>query len=108
MREADPKLVDFELDLYWAAYADQNPLALFAKYPGRFAMWHVKDMQVVQGTKSMAPVGQGTLDFKSMFAHAGESGMKHFFVEHDTAATVPGGPLASIQTSYANLRQLLS
>jgi sugar phosphate isomerase/epimerase len=108
MREADPALVDFELDLYWAAYADQAPLALFAKYPGRFPMWHVKDMQVSQGTKSMVSVGQGTIDFKSIFAHARESGMRHFFVEHDNAATAPGGPLASIQASYTNLRQLLS
>lgn len=107
MRETDPKLVDFELDLYWAAFADQDPIALFAKYPGRFTMWHVKDMQVTSGTKGMAPVGRGTLDFKNIFAHARESGMKHFFVEHDNAATT-GGSLASIQTSYTYLRQLLA
>jgi sugar phosphate isomerase/epimerase len=108
MRESDPRLVDFELDLYWAAFADQDPLTLFAKFPGRFPMWHVKDMQISQGTKSMVSVGQGTLDFKSIFSRARESGMRHFFVEHDNAASVPGGPLVSIQTSYTNLRQLLS
>ena len=108
MRETDPALVDFELDLYWAVFADQDPLALFRKYPGRFAMWHVKDMQVTGTTKSMTPVGGGTIDFRTIFAHAGESGMKHFFVEHDTAASFPGGSLASIAASYAHLRQILS
>jgi sugar phosphate isomerase/epimerase len=99
--------VDFEMDLYWTAFADQDPLALFAKYPGRFAMWHVKDL-VITPAKGMAPVGQGTLNFKAMFAKARQAGMKHFFVEHDTAASVPGGSLASIQTSYTNLRQILA
>ena len=106
MRDTDPALVDFELDLYWTAFADQDPLALFAKYPGRFAMWHVKDLLLTQGAKSMVPVGRGTLDFKTMFAHAGEAGMKHFFVEHDNAATT-GGSITSVQTSFDNLRELL-
>jgi len=103
----DPKLVDFELDLYWASFADQKPLELFARYPGRFAMWHVKDLLLTNGTKGMAPVGGGTIDFKSFFAHRKESGMKHFFVEHDSAAQYPGGSLASIQASYTYLHQLL-
>ena len=108
VQETDPKLVDFELDLYWAKFADQDPLALFAKYPGRFAMWHVKDMVVTGTQKGMSPVGKGTIDFKSIFAHARQSGMKYFFVEHDTAAQYPGGSLASAQASYDYLHQLLT
>ena len=106
--EVDPKLLDFELDLYWARFADQDPLALFAKYPGRFAMWHVKDLQVTGGTKGMTPVGLGSRGFKNYFAHARESGMKDFFVEHDSAAQYPGGSLASVQASYQYLHQLLA
>jgi sugar phosphate isomerase/epimerase len=107
MRETDPALVDFELDLYWTVFADQDPLALFAKYPGRFTMWHVKDMQRdAEGKKAMAPVGRGTIDFKTMFANAGKSGLRYFFVEHDNAATT-GGSMASVQASYTHLHQLL-
>jgi len=106
--EVDPKLLDFELDLYWARFADQDPLALFAKHPGRFAMWHVKDMVVTDDKKGMSPVGKGTIDFKSYFAHAQQSGLKHFFVEHDSAAQYPGGSLASVQASYQYLHQLLA
>jgi sugar phosphate isomerase/epimerase len=108
LKEVDPKLVDFELDLYWARFADQDPLALFAKYPGRFTMWHVKDMSVTGTMKGMTPVGKGTIDFKSIFARASQSGMKYFFVEHDSAAQFPGGSLASVQASYDYLRQLLT
>jgi sugar phosphate isomerase/epimerase len=106
--EVDPKLVDFELDLYWANFAGQDPLALFAKHPGRFAMWHVKDMVVTDDKKGMSPVGKGTIDFKSYFAHAQQSGLKHFFVEHDSAAQYPGGSLASIEASYQYLHQMLA
>jgi len=106
--EVDPKLVDFELDLYWARFADQDPLALFAKHPGRFAMWHVKDMVVTDDKKGMSPVGKGTIDFKAYFANAQQSGLKHFFVEHDSAAQYPGGSLASVQASYQYLHQLLA
>ena len=74
VKETDPKLVDFELDLYWAKFADQDPVALFAKYPGRFAMWHVKDMVVTGTQKGMTPVGKGTIDFKSIFAQRGSVG----------------------------------
>lgn len=108
VKEVDPKLVDMELDIYWATFADQNPVALFAKYPGRFAMWHVKDLAVTDGKKGMTPVGKGTIDYKSIFAHAREAGMKYFFVEHDTAAQYPGGSLASAQASYEYLHQLLA
>ena len=108
VKEVDPKLVDFELDLYWARFADQDPVALFAKYPGRFTMWHVKDMSVTGTQKGMTPVGKGTMDFKAIFARARESGMKYFFVEHDNAAQYQGGSLASVQASYDFLRQLLA
>ena len=106
--EVDPKLVDFELDLYWARFAGQDPLALFARHPGRFTMWHVKDMVVADDKKSMSPVGKGTIDFKSYFAHAQQSGLKYFFVEHDSAAQYPGGSLASVEASYQYLHQLLA
>jgi sugar phosphate isomerase/epimerase len=108
VRETDPALVDFECDLYWATHAGVDPVQLFAKYPGRFAMWHVKDMRDPQGTKAMTPVGQGTIDFKRIFAHASESGLRYFFVEHDDAAKWPGGSLASLEASANYLKQLLA
>jgi sugar phosphate isomerase/epimerase len=40
----DPSLVTFEMDLGWARVASQDPVEWFRRYPGRFKMWHVKDM----------------------------------------------------------------
>ena len=104
--ETDPALVDFELDLYWSVHGGRDPIQFFQRYPGRFPLWHVKDMRNPQGGKEMTPVGQGSIDFRNIFAHARQSGMRHFFVEHDNAAQT-GGSIASIQASYTHLRGIL-
>lgn len=104
LAETDPNLVDFEIDIYWAVKAGQDPIALFAQHPGRFPLWHVKDMTDRAGAQKMADVGTGELDFAAMFAQRQRAGLTHFFVERDD----PTDSLASIRTSYANLRRLLS
>ena len=82
-----------ELDLYWITKGKQDPLAYFAKYPGRFPMVHVKDMT---GNGAMMNVGQGHIDWPTIFAKRREAGIEHFFVEHDK----PKSPLEDIKASY--------
>jgi sugar phosphate isomerase/epimerase len=106
LRETDPDLVDFQLDLYWAHHAGRDPARLFEQYPGRFTMWHVKDMRDPQDTREMVPVGQGEIDFRDLFRRADQSGLRHFFVEHDNAAETVGS-LTSIEASYRHLREIL-
>ncbi|WP_421942626.1 sugar phosphate isomerase/epimerase family protein [Pedobacter sp.] len=96
LTETDKKLVNFELDLYWAVRSGNDPLALFKKYPGRFPMWHVKDMDKAKPEWN-TEVGKGSIDFKSIFAQAKLSGMKNFFVEHET--NYNPNPIESIKTS---------
>ena len=126
LTETDPAFVNFELDLLWATVAGQDPVAMFQKYPGRFVMWHVKDVKGVDAARatatstegstiqklqkiggSLAAVGTGDIDFKRIFAAANVSGMKHFFVENDSAPQTASS-LADIETSYRNLRQILA
>lgn len=99
LEETDPELVDFEIDLFWIAKGGQDPLRYFERYPGRFALCHVKDMAA---DGEMVEVGRGEIDFAAIFAHAEQAGLKHFFVEHDE----PADPLASIATSYRHLEAL--
>jgi sugar phosphate isomerase/epimerase len=100
MKETDP-MVKMELDLYWVVKAGKNPLDLFAAHPRRFVMWHVKDMDTTE-KKFFTEVGHGSIDFKSIFAQAKLSGMKHFFVEQDFC---PGPPLESIAKSIDYLKK---
>ncbi len=93
-------LVKMELDLAWATKANQDPLDLFKQHPNRFPLWHVKDLD--KTTKNPTEVGSGYIDFKRIFDHAKDSGMKYFFVEQDAAPQ----PLQNITTSYNNLKKL--
>lgn len=101
LKNADPKLMTFELDLYWATKAGHNPVDIFKKYPGRFELWHVKDMEN-SADKFFAPVGTGTINFKEIFAHQKDSGLKYYFVEQD--ATRDNKPMDAIKTSIDNLK----
>lgn len=83
LNNTDKSLVDFELDLYWIVRSGNDPMQLFKKYPGRFTMWHVKDMDKINQDLN-TEIGKGAIDFKSIFAEAKLSGMKHFYIEHET------------------------
>ena len=80
LTSTDPGLVKMEMDIYWVYKAKQDPIALFKKYPGRFPLWHVKDMDNTPEQK-FTEVGHGVIPFKEIFTHAKEAGMKYFFNE---------------------------
>ena len=80
LEHLDPKYVNFQMDLYWVTKAGADPVAYFQKYPGRFKIWHVKDMDE-QGR--FAPVGKGSIDFARILKNAKLSGMKYYIVEQD-------------------------
>jgi len=103
LSELDPKLVGMEMDLYWMYVAGQNPLDYFTKYPGRFEQWHVKDMDKTDPRKQV-DVGTGRIDFKSIFANASQSGMKHFYIEQEQ---YPATSLESVRNSIINLKNAL-
>jgi len=76
-------LVKMEMDLYWISKAGHDPVQYFEKYPGRFHLWHVKDMEA--GTKAITEVGNGTIDFDRIFKARKKAGLKYWFVEQDTS-----------------------
>ena len=100
----DPELVDFEMDLYWVVRSGNNPLQLFNQHPGRFKMWHVKDMDKLNPNWN-AEIGTGTIDFKSIFAQAELAGMKRFFLEHET--NYKPNPIESAATSFNYIKKNL-
>lgn len=102
IKETDPALVTFEMDLYWVTRGGQNPIDYFKKYPGRFQLWHVKDM-VKTDDMFFAPVGTGRIDFPAIFAEKETAGMKYFFVEQDSFKDMD--PFESIEISYKYLNQ---
>ena len=141
--QTDPALVAFEMDLGWARVAGEDPVQWFTRYPGRFPMWHVKDIKGLAEAQARqaaafrdppaapagpppsgsppvigspgagpltgpAPMGEGEIDYRPIFAAWRQSGLQHFFVEQDLAMRWPGGALASLQTSYDYVRRLVA
>lgn len=98
--ETDPDLVKFELDLYWVTKSGNNPVEQFKTFEGRVPLWHVKDMADT-AEQGFAEVGEGTIDYKSIFDAKDVSGMKHYFVEQDQS----DDPFKSIETSFNNLKE---
>lgn len=97
----EPELVDFELDIFWIQKAGLNAQSYFEKYPGRFTMWHIKDMDkqfttaligekydkadfptIMKDTK-YTEVGTGAIDFINIAQYAQKSGLQYAFVEQD-------------------------
>lgn len=98
LSNTQPDLVKMEMDLYWTSKAGQDPIKYFEKYPGRFELWHVKDMSA--GAGEITEIGNGVIDFDRIFAARKKAGLKHWFVEQDTSK---GDMFESLKTSVANL-----
>lgn len=119
LAETDADLVAMELDIGWAVAAGQNPLEMFRQSPGRYEVWHVKDLSDLAALHAIADkvermaaarivsVGEGEIDYQAIFAQAALAGMKHFYVEQDSAPQ-SGDSIAAAGQSYRGLLRILS
>jgi len=87
MDNTQADLVHIELDLGWVIVGGKDPLDYFKKYPGRFPLWHLKDMNMTK--KESTEFGKGGLDIPAMMANQKASGVKHIFIEQEEYASTP-------------------
>lgn len=104
LTNTDPKLVTYELDLFWVVEPGKDPVAFFTKYPGRFSMAHVKDRDP-KNAKFSTIIGQGNLDLSKMMTAGQKAGVKHFFVEVEEYGSLT--PTESVQQSIAGMKKLV-
>ncbi len=79
-----PGLVHMEMDLGWVIAAGKDPLSYFSKYPGRFPLWHLKDMSLTE--KKSVEFGKGKVDIIGLMKQAKQAGMKYYFIEQEEYA----------------------
>lgn len=89
--------VCLEMDVFWVYHSGIDPVAMLKKYPGRWELFHVKDIRkgALRGigpgtTPGSAPptdnvaVGDGEIDWVAVLSTAEKLGAKHWFVEDET------------------------
>ena len=104
LRETDPQLVKLQIDLYWIAHGSKlSANEWFRRQPGRFVMWHVKDMH--KTSRDYTEVGNGSIDFTRIWPDAELAGLKHFFVEQGGNFT--HDPFRSVADSAEYVKRVL-
>jgi sugar phosphate isomerase/epimerase len=107
----DPKLVHFELDIFWVSVAGLDPVQMLDRYSGRIPLLHLKDK--AEGTplqynesvsrRAFKEVGSGVIQIPAVLKAANSAGVQHYFVEQDFT---PGNPLVSLRQSYDYLKRI--
>lgn len=80
MKQTDPDLVKLQMDMYWVMHSSNlTPKQLVNAQPGRFVMWHIKDMDKV--TRDYTELGNGSIDYTTLLPDPKKSGLEHFYIE---------------------------
>lgn len=104
MKETDPKLVKLQIDLYWVMHSSKrSPSELFSLQPGRFVMWHIKDMDKV--SRDYTEMGNGSIDYTKILPDATRSGMQYYYIEQGGNFAI--NPMDSITKSAAFFKKNL-
>tara|TARA_R110002051_G_scaffold73143_1_gene132817 strand:- start:8871 stop:9764 length:894 start_codon:yes stop_codon:yes gene_type:complete len=80
LKETDSALVKLQMDLYWVVRSSKlTPKELITKYPGRYVMWHIKDMDKV--TQDYTELGNGSIDYTEILPDPSLSGLQYYYLE---------------------------
>ena len=107
MKNTDPELVKLQMDMYWVVHSGQTPQKLIEAQPGRFVMWHIKDMDKV--TRDYTELGKGSIDYTTLIPDPELSGLEYYYLEQGGNFAVNSMQSAQESIDYfkANLAQYL-
>lgn len=111
LKETDPDLVFFEMDIFWTIAGKANPIQLLSDNAGRYKMLHLKDMKNLTYFKGngsnpdewvelfpqLLPAGEGVLPLKEILKMANQTGVEHYFIEQDSAPN----PIENINSAFS-------
>jgi sugar phosphate isomerase/epimerase len=101
VHDTNPDLVAFEMDVFWVYLPGVDPVQLLAKYPGRWALMHLKDMRkgavrgVFTGKAPLTddvPIGTGQIDWPAILKEAAKVGVKYYFIEDESPTVTTALP----------------
>jgi sugar phosphate isomerase/epimerase len=109
IEKTKPEFVAYEMDVFWVVHPGADPVKYLEKYPGRWQLLHLKDIQkgartgVYTGSapkEQCVVLGTGQVPWQPIFKAAAKSGVKHYFIEdeHPKAAEQIPQTLKYLQT----------
>jgi sugar phosphate isomerase/epimerase len=110
IRETDPALVSFEMDVLWTWLPNVDPVALIRRHPGRFKLMHIKDMRpgLARGSlaggvppEQKAVIGEGQVNWAALMAAAERDGFELYYIEDEST-----NPVGNVPKSIAYLETL--
>lgn len=104
LRETDPTVVKLQMDLYWVMHSSTlSPADLIKKQPGRYVMWHIKDMD--KKTRDYSELGNGSIDFTVILPEASRAGLQYYYIEQ--GGNFAKDPIQSVTDSAAYFKKNL-
>lgn len=106
----DAKLVGFELDVFWASVAGQDPLQLLKEWKGRVPLLRLNDKATDApgqfseniGRGAFVEAGSGGIDFAAILKAAPAAGVRFSFAGQDETE---GDPIESLRRNFAYLNR---
>lgn len=105
LKETEKKLVSFEMDIYWVVRSGHDPIQLIDQHPGRFHMWHIKDMDKNKPELN-TEIGNGSIDFKKIFTKAHKSGLQSLFMEQENFTDIDAYKSIAQSAAYIKTKLL--
>ena len=99
LRDTDSDLVKLQLDMYWVMHsADRTPREMVADQPGRYVMWHLKDMDKV--TRDYTELGNGSIDYAAILPDPAAAGLEYYYLEQGGNFAVDSTTSAAESAEY--------
>lgn len=99
MSGTDPDKVKLQMDMYWVMHSAKiTPKALVKKQPGRFVMWHIKDMDTL--TRDYTELGNGSINYLQLLPDPDESGLEYYYLEQGGNFTIDSTTSAAASARY--------
>jgi len=99
IKNTDPKLVFFQLDMGHAVNGGADCVYLLRNYPRRFSLWHASDFDLA--TRKYVEVGKGSVPYPALFNLANPAGLEQLTVEQETGGDI----FASCKVDFDYLKQ---
>ena len=99
IKNTDPNLVFFQLDVGHTINGGGNILQLIRDYPGRIPLWHASDFDA--GIREYTGLGQGSVPYKWMFDLPDTGGLEVLTVEQERQGDI----FAMVKDDFDYLKQ---